>query len=158
MFVTEPGLWRFPPRWLYPVLAVLLVFLVVFLWPATDWAEGHPFYAQKDRIEAVVEKWCTPPSDVDRDYWEHGWVTVSNAIGNVCFTKDQVPVEEMERLYRDVVAQDDQPHTWQRLEWLWYRLAETGPHGRKYINQMQPLWDEAAPRPPAPALRSNVAI
>lgn len=129
------------------VLVAIVALLIIgsLLWPTfNNLAQTREFHAQERRIEAIVETWRTTPPEADPDYWEAGWGTVYNALGNVCFTKDHVSQEEMEKLYQDVKAKDAEPNSWDRLEWLWYRLAKTGPHGRKYIDQMQPLWDEVS--------------
>lgn len=123
------------------IAAMVIVLVGIAIGPLLQIRRHWQFRAERDRIEAILETWQTPPPGEDAHIWREGWVTIYNAMGNVCFTFHQVSQEEMERLAHDVEQMDREPHDWDRLDRLWDRLGETGPHGRKYIDRMRPLWD-----------------
>ncbi len=104
------------------------------------------FKAETERIETIVKGWRAPPAHADPVDWEFAWVTVYNALGNVCFTPKHISPTELARLREDVERNKQQPVTFETLEWLWWRLGQTVPHGNKYITQMQPMWEEVKAR------------
>jgi hypothetical protein len=132
--------------WLAVLAGLLLGMLVI---GGGTWL-GHriwnirAFRAEHDALAAILTRWQqSPPARVDPRVWREVVVVVHNAMGNVCFTYQHVPVAEMRRLRREVEAQARGPVTLDTLEWLWNRLGQTSPHGAEYIQRMRPLWDEA---------------
>jgi hypothetical protein len=131
-----------------PLIAVIAALALIALlagggWQAYRYSQWRSFQTEKERIETIVESWQAPPADADPVQWGAAWETAYNAVGNVCFTPEQVNPEEMVRLREDVERRNQKPVNLETLAWLWSRLAQTGPHGNDYITRMQPLWDEA---------------
>jgi hypothetical protein len=91
----------------------------------------------------MMNTWSTmPPPGIDPHVWNEAVTVAYNAHGNVCYSPDAVPLEEMRRLREDMETKSQGPINLDTLDWLWTRLAYTGPHGLKYSTQMRPLGDE----------------
>lgn len=60
----------------------------------------------------------------------HGWVT--NAYGNVIVVQGVPTTAEMYRLRDDLETKLKGSHDLNTLKWLWNRLGETSPHGKRY--------------------------
>jgi hypothetical protein len=107
------------------------------------------FSEERAAIGQLLTKWCDghAPPGIDNQEWNGIWGLVYNGFGNVCYTHNHVSLEEMSRLKADLLAKMDQPPTIESLRWFWNRLAETGPHGKKYIKQMTPLLDDILNEP-----------
>jgi hypothetical protein len=107
----------------------------------------RPFQFAEERkaIERRLHQWWEgrPPPGVDPHAWKETWGIVYNGFGNVCFSPKHVSLPEMRRLRADLEAKMHRPATVASLRWFWDRLAETGPHGKQYIEQMTLLLDEA---------------
>ncbi len=128
---------------LFPVVLLLIAAVSVGTPLILQYIAWQKFNAETERIETIVESWRAPPANADPVDWEFAWQTVYNALGNVCFTPETISATEFARLREDVERKNQQPITFETLEWLWWRLGHTGPHGNEYITQMQPLWEEA---------------
>lgn len=108
--------------------------------------QTRTFHREVRHLQQTLEPWRSlPPPGIDAHVWrEAAGLVTATGVGNVCFSPSHVSLLELRRLQRDVEAEMAQgPVTPQKLDWLWQRLGQTGPRGRKYITQMQPLWDEA---------------
>jgi hypothetical protein len=119
--------------------AVLVVKVGLSVW------RFKTFQNELTQLRLTLEPWRqnTPPN-VNAHAWGEvsGFVT-QTAVGNICFTPDHVSHAEVRRLRQDVDAKmAEGPATAETLDWLWRRLAETGPQGVKYTTQFQPMWDE----------------
>jgi len=112
------------------------------------------FSEERKAIERLLHQWWEgrPPPEVSKSRWEAAWVTAYNGFGNVCFSPNDVSLQEMNRLKTDLQAKMQQPATLASLRWFWGRLSETGRHGNKHIKQMTPLLDDAIGVPGAHGL------
>jgi len=129
-------------------LAGGLAYYLQVIWPSILFTE------QRKAIERLLHQWWEdrPPPGVCKRRWEAAWVTAYNGFGNVCFSPNDVSLQEMNRFKTDLQAKMQQPATLASLRWFWGRLAETGPHGNKYIKRMTPLLEDAIGVPAAPGL------
>ncbi|GAA4424260.1 hypothetical protein [Bremerella cremea] len=124
---------------------LILVFFVAGVTPSALRLFGQIQFKQRyDEIIAILESWETPPPGADPEEWKNCWGATTTATANVCFSKNLVTQAEMDRLLLDMQARQDAPNSWKRLEWYWHRLAETGPHGKKYITNFEYLWNDGA--------------
>ncbi len=114
------------------------------VWRQVDIWEQKAFWAEHRAVTKVISRWqSTPPAEYDPHIWRNVVGTVQSAVHNVCYTRQHVPVVEMKRLREEIEAADRHPITLQTWDWLWARLARTGPKGNEYIQRMTPLWEEA---------------
>jgi hypothetical protein len=112
-------------------------------WGYGAW-QWRAFFEERHAINASVNSWRdNAPAQIDRHIWQEVVTTLYNALGNVCFTPNEISIDEMRRLRAEVEGKSREPITVETLDWLWWRLGKTGSHGAEYIRQMQPLWDEA---------------
>lgn len=121
------------------------VYFLPVIWPSVQ------FSREKRAIEQLLHQWWEgrPPPGVSERRWEGAWGIAYNGFGNVCFSPEHVSLQEMHLLKADLQAKMQEPATMASLRWFWNRLAETGPHGAQYIEQMTPLLDNAIGEPAA---------
>lgn len=111
-------------------------------WAYDVW-QWRIFAGQRNAMQEIVEAWeHHPPPGVEPATWREVVVVSYNALGNVCFSPNHVSLAEMRRLRADVEAKSREPITLQTLDWLWWRLGQTGPHGAEYTTRLLPLWEE----------------
>jgi hypothetical protein len=78
------------------------------------------------------------PQGVNPATWECAWGWTLNAYGNICFSEEHVHIDEMYRLRAELLPKLRGPGGLQTLAWVWDRLAQTGPHGRRYVELHRP--------------------
>jgi hypothetical protein len=86
------------------------------------------------------------PSGVSEPAWRN-LVTLTNiGFGNVFFSPSHATYDELLRFEDDLRRETGpgQPMTIETCQWIWDRLGDTGSKGKAYIEQMRPLFDEAA--------------
>lgn len=135
-------------RYLFALLGVLIVAVAMAaVMPSiSEILKWRRYRAERQAIERLIQPWDQPPATapaMDPQRWRETFVVVYNAMGNVCFSPEHVSLEELHALRADLEARRQDPVSIETLDWFWHRLAKTGPHGQAYIQQMQPLWDEA---------------
>lgn len=81
------------------------------------------------------------PADVSPKAWNVGVDWTVTAFVNVCFSESHVTYQEMLRFEADLHARLQQPLDTAYFAWVWDRLADTGAHGRKYVQKCRPLWE-----------------
>jgi hypothetical protein len=125
-------------------VAVWLGFCIVPVWRQ---AEFHRLARQID--EPIRKLRATRPYEVSPSVWEcaHNWTIT--AYCNVCFSPGHVRTEEMYRLREDVRRKLEGEINLDTLEWIWDRLAQTGPHGKRYVERFRPRFQECFPKPAA---------
>lgn len=106
--------------------------------------ERQLFRAEYGEMEELLQRWGEmTPEGMNKRAWEWAFTTTYNGFGNVCFSPENVSLEEMRRLNSDLQRKLQEPPSLEALEWIWNRLGETGPRGRQYIEQKRPLFLEA---------------
>jgi hypothetical protein len=127
--------------WKWLILGLLLSLGAIVATNALRW---RSFNAEQDRIYRAVDSWRrNPPQNADRKSWEDACQMLLTACGNACFSPYHVSIQNMVALRRDMEAVNKRDVDFHLLDAMWDRLGRTGPSGRKYIDQMRPLWDEA---------------
>ena len=82
--------------------------------------------------ELLIELRDRRPPDVSRDTWEWATGWAITAYLNVCFSTKHVSLEEMKKFRADLEDQLRGPVNLITIDWIWYRLGQTGPHGLSY--------------------------
>ena len=149
---TEPSMQPDPVRqqpaakfhW-WKVVVILIVFpgigcLSYGVWSAAWKARERWIYQHEcDRIAKVIKSLNDRrPATVGKRVWDNGVGWTVTAHYNVCFSPGHTDLAAMvhfgetldDRLQRDVDLSI--------FEWIWDRLAETGPHGKKYTDGFRP--------------------
>lgn len=85
------------------------------------------------------------PSDISPERWSEENFGIGTAFANVCFSTNHVPLDEMERLTVDLRERiTGQPIDLTTIDWVWDRLAATGPHGEQYVGKWRTAWQKSA--------------
>jgi hypothetical protein len=134
---------RFTVRKAMLAVAILAVLLAYFLVPLGRLTVYHRVQREMDAAIRALE-YRVPPG-VSPAVWECAWGWTSTAYGNVCFSEEHVSTEELYRLRKDLMPKLQGPVDLQTLVWVWDRLAQTGPHGRRYVGQHKPSFLECLP-------------
>lgn len=105
---------------------------------------------QIDSIAQRISLSLPPPEQEVVVFW------TPCAYGNVCFSPDEVSLTELKRFNEDVRLRAKGSVDLATADWIWRRLAETGPHGAKYVARFEPKYRKEladASRPHALTLR-----
>lgn len=96
-------------------------------------------YAHEQRIgtELMVSLADRRPPAVPKKSWDEATDRVVAAYHNVCFSESHVPFNELVRFNHDAKVKLGGEVDIHSIEWIWTRLAETGPHGRKYVDRFK---------------------
>ena len=125
------------------VVAVFFIACVLLAGPA-NWLYQQIVYAnEQKKAAAVVESLAERrPEDVEPEPWEtaSGWAIT--AYHNVCFSRSHVTLLEMKRFRSDVKAEFATGIDLATIDWIWRRLAQTGPHGKQYVERFEPQFRE----------------
>jgi hypothetical protein len=130
--------WRFSIWKLMVAVAVLSVLLGFCVLPVFELNAYHRLQRQTDTSIRYLRP--TDPQAVSPVAWEcaSGWTIT--AYGNICFSPEHVSYAELCRFRDDLdrkLAGKIDPST---LIWIWDRLAETGPHGQRYVRRFKPIF------------------
>ncbi|MFG0296919.1 MAG: hypothetical protein ACF8PG_13515 [Maioricimonas sp. JB045] len=133
---------RFKMRYL-----VLAAMLVVGLFGAVKGPQIYEvlrfrsLYLQSAEYVETLRVSC--PEEVSPERWSEENFGIGTAFANVCFSTNHVPLDEMERLTVDLRERiTGQPIDLTTIDWVWDRLAATGPHGEQYVGKWRPVWQE----------------
>ena len=116
--------------------AALLAFVIAKAYPLQRYQSAarrisHTLKSVEDRC----------PADVAPEAWSVGVDWTVTGFANVCFSESHVAYDEMLRFEADLHARLQQPLDTAYFAWVWDRLADTGAHGRKYVQKCRPLWE-----------------
>lgn len=91
--------------------------------------------------QKIVAQERRRPQNVPEALWKRSVDWTSIAFCNVCFDEEHAPYQEMLRFERELDQRLDGPVDLELLEWSRLRLAETGPHGRRYVERWRTDWE-----------------
>ncbi len=126
-------------------VVLLLTGAILVGWIGTNVYQVRQFNKTYNELETIVESWEPPPSDIDANRWREVYGWTRQALVNCCTHPSYCSHEELSRLLEEVRRADQTPHTLERIDWLWYRIAETGPTGKRYIDRFQKARDDIHP-------------
>jgi hypothetical protein len=78
------------------------------------------------------------PEKVDVEVWKAATSSTITAYENICFCESTVPIGELKRFRADIDERLTGHVDLSTTDWIWQRLAETGPHGRLYRKKFEP--------------------
>lgn len=106
-------------------------------------------YARQQRIgaELIGSLHGRRPETIPKKTWEDatGWASIS--YNNVCFSESHVAFDELVRFNHDARLQLEGNVGLHSIDWVWERLAETGPHGKRYFEIFHPEYRSLIYRP-----------
>ncbi len=124
-------------------VAVVLATLAILVggWFAAKVYWFHSWVGERDAIVWVVRSWeGRAPSGVSDVFWRDACWTVNILVGNA--TAYSVPLSDLRGLRAEVEERGKQdPINADTLEWLIFRLGETGPEASNYITRQRPWWE-----------------
>jgi hypothetical protein len=128
-----PGV-KFTLRRTMASVALLAVLFAICLVPARRFSQLVEYArVRREMNDAITGPQYRVPNGISPDVWECAWGWTLTAYGNVCFSEEHVRIEEMHRLREEVLPKLCGPVGPQTLVWIWERLAQTGPHGKRYV-------------------------
>ncbi len=124
-------------------IAVVLATIAILVggWFAAKVYWFHSWVGERDAIMCVVRSWQgRAPSGVSDVFWRDACSTVATLVGNA--TRDSVPLSELRGLRADVDKRSEQyPINVDTLEWVVFRLGETGPKMSELVTRFRPWWE-----------------
>ncbi len=121
-------------------LAILAVGVV---WSAFSFIGLIPYHfelrATRDLVQQLRDR---RPPHADKDEWEMGSDWVQTAYGNVCFAPSYVSHKELIRFRADLEQKLQGPIDLSIFDWVWERLGQTGPHGKRYCERYIVLYHD----------------
>lgn len=80
------------------------------------------------------------PKDVSVKEWGCATFWMGIAFANVCYSPGHVTLSELKQLNDDLGTKLQGSVDMQTVDWIWQRLAATGPHGAQYSAQFEPRY------------------
>jgi hypothetical protein len=114
------------------VLACVALFVVRVAYPLYAYAQE-----QRAAFDLVRQLAHRKPPEANAKAWEVATRWASTAVGNVCFSEEHVPIAELRRFRADLAARLEGDVDLSTIDWIWQRLAKTGPHGREYQQKFE---------------------
>ena len=102
-------------------------------------------YAQeKKAIRAALEqlRQHRRPEKVSVEAWEVALGWTITAYENVCFSESSVRIDELRRFRAEIEKRLAGEVDLSTTDWIWQRLAGTGPQGQLYRKKFEPLYRE----------------
>lgn len=134
------------PARLYRLIALtaLAAIMLALVRPALFVWNLHVYGQKSHHIRALIMSLRDQrPSDIPDHAWEEGINWTVTAHCNVCFSPDHASFENMciygQQLEEKLQGKIDAS----TLEWVWDRLAETGPQGKRYTDQFRGQFKES---------------
>jgi hypothetical protein len=113
---------------------ICITLLSVRVWPLYVYAQ------EKKAIRAALDELQRDrcPEKVDVEVWKAATGWTITAYENICFSEAHVPIGELKRFRADIEKRLAGDVDLSTTDWIWQRLAETGPHGRLYRKEFEP--------------------
>ena len=124
--------------WFVCALASVLLLaapIAVRLWQLISYGRQ-----QRNGADMLVPLRSRRPEAVSAKTWEHATSWAVTAYHNVCFSEEHVTYDELVRFNHDVRKELEGEVSLQSIDWVWSRLAQTGPHGERYVKRFEPQY------------------
>ena len=144
--------WSFSLKTLFVVVTVAGCLMLLLL-PVANYVAWRGYHIKGSDLIASMDS--RRPSTVSPREWEvvHFWIGV--AFANVCFSPDHVSLAELKRFNNDLDSKLQGKVDLNTVDWIWERLASTGPQGAGYVERFMPQYRdelESAQSSRSPAL------
>jgi hypothetical protein len=97
------------------------------------------------RSHRMNEKICSwekrRPANLSAELWSECIAWASIAQGNICFSEEHTSYEAMCRFEKQLDEKLSEDVDLTTLKWIGDRLAETGPHGQRYMSRWTEQWN-----------------
>lgn len=120
--------------WLVGVATIVMALFASFL-RITEYPRLQQSGAQ------IVESLRTRrPNDVPPQTWDEATGWAITAYHNICFSDGHAPLNELKAFIHDAEIKFNGPVDLSTVDWVWARLAKTGPHGQQYRDRFEPQY------------------
>lgn len=128
---------QFRLRTLLACIALLaMVFAVVaFVGQITEYPRHQ---SRGARLLETLNVRCPP--NVSPKTWEDATGWAITAYHNICFNANHTSLHELDSFIADTEERLDGAVDLATIDWIWERLAATGPHGQKYAGRFLPQY------------------
>ena len=127
---------------LYLGCLILVIVGVGFLvWIASNAVPQMRYNQRSHRInEKIIALRERQPPNVSERLWTEcvAWASIAHC--NICFSEGHTSYEAMCRFEEQLDEKLQGEVDLDTIEWIGERLAETGPHGRQYMNKWREQW------------------
>ena len=126
-------------RSLVLIASLCFVFYLCF---ATETARFRRIHERMTlELEYVAAK---APDGVPRSDWNEAVMVTQIACSNVCFSPQHIEISQFQRFCDELQKRREECVTFRTLNWIWSRLAQTGPHGTRYVQRNKMRFDDIA--------------
>lgn len=133
-----------PSRFSLIRVAIFLLVILFMAWLSIvvrDWVSVSIYLR---RASSINDKICAlqqrRPVDVAAKPWQSaiGWASIAHC--NICATPSHCSYEAMCNYEKELDAKLQGHVDLQTIAWIFEKLSDTGPHGRRYIIRFKPEW------------------
>lgn len=121
---------------------VLLILVIGFLvWFVSNAVPQIRYNRRSYRInEKIISLQQRRPENVSEQAWADcvAWASIAHC--NICFSEGHTSYQAMCRFEDQLDEKLQGEVDLDTIEWIGERLAETGPHGRQYMNKWWETW------------------
>jgi hypothetical protein len=125
------------------IVALVAVVLSLIIVPARRRMEWTRLVRQTDARIRYLRP--TEPNNINPYAWDCIHDRVVTAYCNICSSPGHPATVEMYRLRKDLEVKLGGEIGLDTLKWIWARLGETGPGGKRYIERFEPWFRECIP-------------
>lgn len=123
--------------WGFAAIVLCVIVPAIWLWPQIRYSQER-----RAAFDLVTGLQYRGPPDVNSDIWELATSWAITAQANVCFSEKCVSFKELKKYRAELEERLAKNVDLATIDWIWKRLGETGPHGRKYQSRFEPQYRE----------------
>lgn len=90
------------------------------------------------RLLETLDTRC--PATVSPQTWDDATGWAITAYHNICFNANHTTLKELDSFVADTEERLNGPVDLATIDWIWARLAATGPHGEAYASRFLPQY------------------
>lgn len=123
---------------------VLIPTVVLLLWGGYEIVMSWQYRWKEDQVQDLIARLeSRKPDDVDTKVWSSGVAWIGIAAGNIFFHRGYTSIEAMSAFERGLEEKLQHPVDLSIFDWIWDRLSETGPNGKKYVERFRSQMHES---------------